>query len=66
MERDAAKTEGANVIDQRTIGGDDCGVELPQPTPEQLQFLQNICQPSADYDPTVTVGGPNRFLNETA
>jgi len=35
-------------------------VELPKPTPDQQNFLENIGKSSKDYNPEVIVGGPRR------
>lgn len=41
-------------------------VELPQPTQDQRDFLDNICRKAGVYDANVKVGGPSKIQNQTA
>lgn len=35
-------------------------VELPKPTPDQLEYLNKVRETESKYDPSTIVGGPRR------
>jgi hypothetical protein len=43
----------------------DAAVELPHPTTDQQNYLENIKASAGRYDSTVVVGGPRRPTNHT-
>ena len=41
-------------------------VEVPRPTPDQLQFLKRTSLRPSQYDRTIVVGGPSRLGKPSA